>query len=265
MGCQRCSCRLIHERAVINHGLTQFKVPLVRINGLGCSILTKSKVNLSVFIEGTLVDFQPFVVSSSLLESEDVLVGLDVLGSKLGLSISPTITPTLTYELVDESKRLFRLKPYVQQQKDSVMQSPIEPSSSGIPLDLPRGKVADAPPSNLNNVETEKIAAVMSQIEGNYFPSRSELKRKRLDADKDVGVSEDSHKPSKRARSDLSSPKTAGPGESILIDAIPAKLKGRKARSKFNCSKQRQQSNNGESSPRATFNPQSGSSKLVKK
>ncbi len=101
---------LIHERAVLNHKLKKFACPPVRINGFGGSMISKFKARLTIVIEGKLIDFEPFVVVSSMLEQEDVLLGLDTIGSKIGLKVGTDIDPTITFEMIvdEDGEKLFQ-------------------------------------------------------------------------------------------------------------------------------------------------------------
>ena len=134
-------------------------------------------------LEGKLIDFQPFIVVSSLLESEDVLVGLDVLGSKLGINIGRNIEPTLTYELCDEPKRLFAIHGG---NATSVLKESLETKSAQLPIQPTSGKPTDSYPSKADLVDKEKMEEVGRLLRERKSPEVRPLKRTSLDADKDV-------------------------------------------------------------------------------
>ena len=95
-----------------------------------------------------------------------------------------------------------------------------------------QSKETEPYPSKFNDVEVEKMEEVSRLLNESKLPVKSVLKRKVLEADKEDQVSDDQVRPSKRARTELLSPPESGKGMSILVDAVPVKLTGRKSRSK---------------------------------
>jgi len=99
----------IHSRAVGTHKLESHPVPQVAFNGFGGLQISKSKVNLVSFFDGRKVELQPYVVTSSVFGVADVILGLDVLGSQLGLRIGHPSLPTVSFSMQSENSALSKV------------------------------------------------------------------------------------------------------------------------------------------------------------
>lgn len=100
-----CGARttLVHENATKAHSLLVYGCPRVRLVGLNGSEVTDSRASIALDIKGEKIVFDAYVVSSSLLNGVDVLIGMDVIGTQIGLEVNSTDCPiTLRYFPVEE-------------------------------------------------------------------------------------------------------------------------------------------------------------------
>ena len=106
---------LVHRRVVEKFDLKPIAVPSIRIRGIGDVIKAKHKVRFSVEVATKRVEIEAYVVDSVILETADVLIGMDVIGSQVGVNIGPEIEPQLRFfvELphTEESFRTFSAPP----------------------------------------------------------------------------------------------------------------------------------------------------------
>jgi len=154
---------LAHRRLVVNHGLKLIPIPTVRIRGLGEVVKTKHMVKFMVTIAGKDVDISALVVDSVILETSDVLIGMDIIGSSVGLTIGPDVIPHLRYvvegpeQLVEVSNSAAPLSAPQPPSKEEVGVEPIDRASrkrkrdeSSIPdSEVEREDSEQSPPSKL--------------------------------------------------------------------------------------------------------------------